>query len=170
MKVIERVRYGSRGQGSLIRYEGVANWYSVYWVNGREVRETTETTDFKAAKRFHKQKLEEVAADHQGGKKFVMPMAARVTVGELLTDLERDYELRGVRSLRQVKAHMAPIREAFGDLRASQVTATGVDRYIEARLGETTRHGATVAPATVNRETQLLGQALRLGHTRGNLS
>src|SRR5262249_46352603 len=53
MKVIERVRYGSRGQGSLIRYEGVANWYSVYWVNGTEVRETTETTDLKAARRFH---------------------------------------------------------------------------------------------------------------------
>src|SRR5262249_17534265 len=68
------------------------------------------------------------------------------------------------------KAHMAPIREAFGDLRASQVTASAVDRYIEARLGETTRHGATVAPATGNRETQLLGQALRLGHTRGDLS
>src|SRR5712691_9596062 len=27
MKVKERVRYGNRGQGSLIRYEGVEHWY-----------------------------------------------------------------------------------------------------------------------------------------------
>ena len=102
MKVIERVRYGSRGQGSLIRYEGVANWYSVYWVNGTEVRETTETTDLKAARRFHKQKLEEVAAERQGGKKFVMPVAARVTLDELLTELVVHLETLGARSMAQV--------------------------------------------------------------------
>jgi hypothetical protein len=52
MKVTERVRYGSRGQGSLIRYEGVANWFSCYCAHGKEVRESTETDDLKAARRF----------------------------------------------------------------------------------------------------------------------
>jgi integrase len=170
MKVTERVRYGSRGQGSLIRYEGVANWFSCYCAHGKEVRESTETDDLKAARRFHRQRLEEVAADRQGGKKFVAPTAARVTVGELLTDLERDYALRGVRSLKQVRAHLAPIRESFGAVRASQVSASAVDRYVETRLATPTRHGTMTAPATVNRETQLLGQALRLGLERGNLN
>ena len=171
MKVIERVRYGIRGQGSLIRYEGVASWYSAYYdVRGKEMRESTETDDFKVARRFHRQRLEEIAADRQGGKKFVPPAAARMTVSELLTELERDYGLRGVRSLPQVRAHLAPIRETFGGVRASEVTASAIDRYVERRLASKTRQGATVAPATVNRETQLLGQALRLGLERGNLS
>ncbi len=97
-------------------------------------------------------------------------MAAQVTVGELLEDLERDYVLRDVRSLPQVKAHFAPIWAAFGHVRASQVTPSMIDRYVEGRLATPTRKGAAVAPATVNRETQLLGQALRIGHERGNLS
>ena len=28
MKIVERVAYGERGQGSLVRYEGVATWFS----------------------------------------------------------------------------------------------------------------------------------------------
>ena len=52
---------------------------------------------------------------------------------------------------------------AFGHWRASEITAAAIDGYVERRLAE----GA--APATVNRETQLLGQALRLGVERGKL-
>src|SRR5207245_4486638 len=54
MKIIERKRYGSRGEGSLVRYDGVENWYSVYCAHGKEIRQTTGTADFKAAKKFHK--------------------------------------------------------------------------------------------------------------------
>jgi hypothetical protein len=51
MKIIERKRYGSRGEGSLVRYDGVENWYSVYCAHGKEIRQTTGTADFKTAKK-----------------------------------------------------------------------------------------------------------------------
>ena len=35
LKVVERVRFGGRGQGSLIRYEGSDVWYSAYCVRGK---------------------------------------------------------------------------------------------------------------------------------------
>ena len=36
MKVVERVKCGERGDGSLVRYEGVATWFSVYCQKGKE--------------------------------------------------------------------------------------------------------------------------------------
>ena len=179
MKVIERVRYGSRGQGSLIRYEGVANWYSCYGVHGKEVRESTEAADLKTARRVHKRLLDQLAVDRERKGRFVTPTEARVTVRELITELEADYRLRGVRSLAQIRAHLglpAPVPDgetpkpprtivaAFGHWRAGDVTAKAIDDYVERRLSE---HAAA---ATVNRETQLLGQALRLGLRRGKLA
>ena len=173
MKIKERLRYGSRGQGCLIRYEGVANWYSVYSAHGKEVRQSTGSADLKVARRFHRQLLDALAADRQGLRPFVPPTEARVTVAELVTALVADYELRGVRSLIQVRAHLGlPAKEgdpartilrAFGSWRAAELTAEAVDTYVERRLSE----GA--AAATVNRETQLLGQTLRLGLRRGKL-
>ena len=163
MKIIERKHYGSRGEGSLVRYDGVENWYSVYCAHGKEIRQTSGTADFKAAKKFHKGVLDALAVDRQGLRRFVPPTDARVTVGELVAALVADYELRGVRSLVQVRAHLgmppkegqAPrtILKAFGTWRVGDLTAEAIDRYALRRTDE----GAK--PATVNRETQLLGHA-----------
>ncbi len=173
MKVKERVTFGSRGQGSLIRYERVANWYSVYWAHGKEVRQSTGTAELKLAKRAHRKRLDALAEERRGGRPFVTPTEARVTTGELVAELVKDYELREARSLPQVRAHLGvpakdierprTILQAFGTWRASELTAGAIDGYVKRRLAE----GA--APATVNRETQLLGQALRLGESRGQL-
>jgi len=55
--------------------------------------------------------------------------------------------------------------EACGlNLYAKKLTAAGVDRYIEAKLAE------DYMPASVNRQTGLLAQALRLAHRRGTLA
>ena len=63
MRIIERKRFGSRGQGTLVRYKGVDNWYSCYSSHGKEVRQSTGTADFKAAKKFHRGVLDALAAD-----------------------------------------------------------------------------------------------------------
>ena len=54
MKIIERIRYGSRGQGSLIRYKDSSRWVSCYYHDGVEHRESTETSDLKKARAWHK--------------------------------------------------------------------------------------------------------------------
>jgi integrase len=164
MRIIERVAYGERGQGSLVRYEGVATWFSVYCQHGVERRRTTGETDFKAARRAHRRFLDALAAERQGHTPLPALMAARVTVGELLDALEADFRLRGVKWWAQAKYHAAAIREWFDDAKASKLTSADVDRYIESRLGE--GH----APASVNRQTGLLAQALRLAHQRGTLT
>ena len=164
MKIVERVRFGSRGQGTLVRFAGSVNWFSCYCVRGEEHRESTGTPHLKVARRFHRQKLDEIAADRQGLKKFLAPAAQRVRIVELLDDLAADYRLRKVKSWAQFRSHLKPIREHFGNWRSVDITAEAVDAYIEDRLE------AEKAPSTLNRETQLLGQAMRLALERHRIT
>jgi hypothetical protein len=68
MKIIERVPYGDRGEGALVHYEGVATRYSVYHQRGVEHRRTTGKTDLKAARKKHREFLDKLGAERQGGK------------------------------------------------------------------------------------------------------
>jgi integrase len=156
MRVIQRVKYGVRGQGSLIKRESSANWLFAYCVRGREHEDSTGSPDIKQARRFAKDKLEKIGADNQGGRKFQPAIAHRVRVSELLDDLVADYRLRKVKSLDQIESHLNPIRKHFGSWRAANVATEAVDAYIEDCLD------ADVAVATVNRRMQILGQAFRL--------
>jgi integrase len=164
MKALERVRMGGRGQGTLAKFEGSPNWVSCYYVRGTEHRESTGTPDLKLARRVHKQKLDEVAADRQGLKPYLAPAARRTRVDELLDDLEADARLRQIRSWASFQSHVKPVRAHFGGWCAPDVTAAAVDAYIEDRLED------DCAPATINRGTQLLGQAFRLALGRGKVT
>ena len=163
-KLIERVKFGSHGQGSLAKYDDGPNWYSLYCVRGKEHRQSTGTADIKLARRIHRQRLDEIVLDRQGVRKYISPVTQRVTVAELLDDYVEDIRLREVKSLEKMLAHMKPIRTYFGPMRAAEVTAAIVDRYIAARVA------ATKSNATVNRGTTILATAFKLGQRRGKLT
>jgi hypothetical protein len=110
---------------------------------------------FKKAKRFAKDRREKIGAHRQGLKKYQPASQQKVTVGELLDALEADYRIRGRKSMPQTLSHLKPVRERFDALRAADVTGRLVDRYIDERLA------AGDPNATINRRTQLLGQAYR---------
>lgn len=165
MKIVERERYGqNRGDGTLFRYEGVATWYSSYYQRGIERRRSTKQTDLKAAKAVHRGFLRALAAEREGGKALPAPMAARMTVADLLDELEADFRLRGVKWWAQAKYHAQVVRDELGTVRAGKLEAADVDRYIEARRREDYRD------ASINRQTGLLRQALRLARERGTLT
>jgi integrase len=163
--LIERVRFG-HGRGSLARYSDSPNWIAVYSAHGREHRESTHTPDLKVAKRFHKQKLDELAADRQGLKRYLPPLALRVTVNGLLDDYAADVKLRGLKSEASLLYHMKNVRATFGPMRAADVAADAnlVDRFIAVRLK------AGAANATVNRQTTILGAAFKLAKLRGKVT
>lgn len=77
--------------------------------------------------------------------------------------LVADYEL-SKKMTPQVRSHMKPVRVVFGDRKAVAVTAEMVDAFIQTQLAE----GYT--NASVNRRTQLLGQAFRLAIERNHLT
>jgi integrase len=157
------VRYGGRGEGSLIRMPDSPNWYSRIYARGKEHVKSTGTPDLKLARRKHKALLDELAADRMGLRKFIPPVAQRIRLGELFDDLEKDRQLRGVKSARQMKVHLNHIRAHFADWRASTLTSSDVDVYAEQRLS------AGAAPGTINRELEQLAGALRLAQERGKI-
>src|SRR5215475_1982805 len=122
MKITERHKMGGRGAGSLLKQEGSANWFFRYYARGVEHIESAGTPDLKASKRFAKARLDEISADRQGLKSYLSPNAKRITVGELLDDLESDYRLRGVKSLPQCLSHGKHVRQAFERWRAVEIT------------------------------------------------
>jgi integrase len=151
-----------RGSGRIFQRSGSACWWIAYCHRGTERRESSGSEDPKQAEKLLRYRLKEVAADQLGARPFVGPAAERLRVGDLLDALEAHHKLQGTFSP-QLAAHLKPIREAFGDRRALAVTADAVDTYIEAQL-------RAKAPATVNRETQLLHQAFTLAVARGRLA
>jgi len=160
-KQVECVKIGKHGDGSLRRFDDSPNWISCYSHHGKQHRESTGTADIKAAKRWHKKKLDELSADRTGLRKFIAPMAQQVTVGNLLDDYTGDIRLREAKSVDKMLAHMKPIRAHFGNMRAVDLTADAVDKYIAERLKAGKSH------ATVNRGTMILATAFKLAHRRG---
>jgi len=155
-----RVTFKGGLAGRLFKVNGSDRWYLAYWHAGREYRQTTGTADFGAAKAKLGAKLVELASVRRGREPFVAPDTKRITVDDLVQALEADFALRGVKALPSAKAHLRAVREAFGRWRAVELTPDAVDQQVERWLA------ADVARATVNRRTQLLGQAFRLGHAR----
>jgi integrase len=144
-----------------------SRWYIAYCApkDGRtaEIREVAGDSREDAEKLLVK-RMREVANHRDGLRKFEGPKVERVTVDALLDDVEEDYDLQGLRSLRTAKCHMARLREALGGRRAASVTTAVVQRYILGRRSE----GA--APATVDRETELLRKAFNLGARAGRVA
>ena len=133
MRVIERVTVGKRGDGMLIRVEGQVNWFSVICVRGTQHENSTGTPDLKLAKRVHRQKLDELAADRQGLKQFATPQHRQLQFGSLLDDLVSDYRVRRVKSLASVLSHLKPLRDHFGDWRAVSINFRAIEAYITKR-------------------------------------
>jgi integrase len=152
------------GNGRIFRRPRSPYWWISYYLRGEEYRESSHSTDNKEAGRFLKHRLREVGADRLGCKSFVGPSGERVRVAQLLEALEADYRLREVKAWPQFLSHLRPIRQAFGNRRALEISEEMIDRYIS------DRRAAGKAVATVNRETGLLAQAFGLARRRKLLS
>ena len=158
---------GQRGrrEKGLYKQDGSKFWWYAISHRGRLIRHSTGETDVKKARAVLKAKRDELAAARGGYTTISGPGARRVSVADRLAALLRDYQLRGVRSLPQVRAHLGfppkpdgkprTILEAFGRERIVDLSEDAIDEYIRQRLA------AGARPATINRETQLLGQAIR---------
>jgi integrase len=158
-----------RGQGRIFQRNGSSALWCAYYLRGKEFRESTGTADQDKAEKFLKRRLREVGADVIGAKQFVGPQSDRINVSCgviaeeqrkpececLCCALERDFRLRGKTSAQNL-SNLKRVRVDFALRRAVSLTADQVDRYIERRLAEGS------APASINRVTQLLGQAFNL--------
>lgn len=164
----------TRGQGRVFEREGSSFLWIAYYAHGKEQREVARNvrTGEKIAvsgrgrdeaKRFLKRRLGAVAAERHGGRPFVGPEQERVTINDLLDGLEADYKLRDKWSVK-VASNVKPVRAHFGTRRAVDVTSSAISAYIEGLKQQ------GFSNATVNRRTQLLSQAFKVGIRNKQLS
>jgi len=136
-------------------------WHIAYWgptPEGiwTEIRESARTTDEGKARRILQHRLREIENHRAGLQRFSSPQRERATCGELFDALEANYALRELKSRRSAKYHIAHLRKFFGGYRATAVTPTLIQRYVELRK----KVGA--AAATIDRETEKLARAFAL--------
>jgi integrase len=146
---------GKRGDGHLYRRPHSKYWWMKVPNNGRVIRESTHETDIKKAQQKLDAKLDEVGAARGGFTTLIGPEHKTVTVQALINALMADFELRKVRSLKSITSYLKTIESTFGHWKAVDLTKDAIDHYIADRV----KKGH--APASINRSTQVLGQAIR---------
>jgi integrase len=141
------------GTGSYFKKPKSRFWWIAYHRNGKLFRQSTHTTDERAARRFLQRRLAEAASED-----FIAPQTARVKVEELAVDFLRDYKIAERKSIDDAHArwrlHLQPF---FGHLRAVSVSSDLIVRYIMERQEQGAKN------ATINRELAALKRMFNLG-------
>ena len=129
----------------------------IYWIafycKGKEYRTSAKTIKKREAEHLLAFYLGQVA---RGEFKGFMQRGASLSIAEVLDDFEEDCQERGLAGYDRIRSHLNAVRAYFKTIVAEAVTELHIARYKKHRLAQGRKH------ATINREIQYLGQALRL--------
>jgi integrase len=130
-----------------------------YRVDGKEYRESTESTNPKVAEKLLARRQAEL-----GLGAFTAPNVKRTSFEDVVAMLTDDYVVNGRKSLRTLKTLLKRLRITFGGARVATITADRLTAYVRERLTD----GA--AGSTVRNEMNALRRALRLAHRAGTVA
>ena len=125
-------------------------WWIGYFRNGHEIRESTETDNETAARKFLQRRLEE-----RNKPTFVGPSEKKLTLDDLEAAIKADYVRHNRRSLETVQYCLKPVREYFEYDTLLEIGA-GIEEYQDHRLKQ------GMARATINRECAYLRRGFKL--------
>jgi integrase len=145
-----------RGGGSYFK-RGAVYWVK-YYRNGRPFRESTGSTEERAAKDLLNKRMGAIANGQP-----IAPKADRIRLDDLLDDLMTEYRVNGRASVGRLEEMVAHLKAFFGGVRASAVDTAQVRQYIAAR------QEAGAANSTANRELASLKRAYSLAVQAGKL-
>ncbi len=133
-------------------------WWIKYYVNGKAVRESTETDSETKARRVLKEREGRVA-----GGQPLLPRVDRIRYEEAAADLRRHYTVTGERNLEEAEYRLAHLDAFFAHRRLASIGPADATTYAERRQAEKASNG------TVNRELAVLGRMLRLAYDNNKL-
>lgn len=150
-----------RGNGSIFRRPGCETYTIQYYAcNGKRVRESTGSGDYRAAQQILRERLTAIGR----GEPIEPHRRRQVPVSELYEGLTRHYRINGRKSLDAVERRWKHLKKFFADMAARNITHKILGDYIDKRFEE------KAAPATINRELAALKTMLRLGSRDHNLT
>lgn len=133
-------------------------WWARYRLNGRDMRESTDTTNLEQARKFLHKRLGSVAKGET-----VNPKADRVTFATMADALRRDYRMND-KHLVTLEARLKHLLPAFGERRMARLLMADVERYKDERQQSGASNGS------LNRELEVLARAFALGRDQGVLT
>src|SRR5262245_43560717 len=145
-----------RGDGSEYLYES-PTWEISYYHNGQELRESSHSTEEKAAIQLLKKRVQDL------GRGVIGTREDRVTFEQLAEDLKNEYKVNARRSLRSVELSIRHLSTFFAGDRAVHITTDRIRAYIAERQEE------EAANASINRELSALKLAFSLAQQAGKL-
>ncbi len=128
-------------------------WWVKYYRGGRGIQESTRTGKRKEAERFLKIREGSVATGHP-----VLPRVDRIRYEEAVENLRKYYQMSGRRRPRETETRLAHLNGFFRHHRLAAIDVALITRYI------VVRQEAGAAPATINRELDILRRMLRLDY------
>jgi integrase len=154
-----------RGDGRIFKRWN--RWWISYYApkEGRsvEIREPAGKTEAEAVRLLQRRRTE-LAAHQEGFTRFRGPAEERVFVRDLLSLVEKDYEVREIKSLPQLRSRLLHLKPYFFRDKAVGSLTLRILGYVQHRRDE----GA--APATINRELEILQRGFALGVESGLIS
>ena len=133
-------------------------WWVKYYVNGRPVRESTDTEKEGEARRFLKAREGRVATGQP-----ILPRADRVRYEEIAQDLRQHYQATGTRGLDEAESRLRHLDAFFRSRRVAGIGPAEISAYVVKRQGEGAANG------TINRELGVLNRMLRLAYESGKV-
>lgn len=131
-------------------------WNIAYYLRGKEHRESLKTDDEqKARDKANRIKNRIEAGKDDSSITYMLPTQRSVKVSKLLDNLAEQFKVNGQLSA-QNASQIKRVKRDFAGWKALELKSSDITEYINRRLDE----GA--AKATINRTTQILGQAYRL--------
>jgi hypothetical protein len=115
-------------------------WWIHYQKDGKQVRESSGSRIRQDAVNLLKDRL-------------AHPAQKDILVKDILDMLIQDYKDRGKKSVYKTISHLKPVYQHLGNKRVVDITEDEIEKYQRLRK-------KTHSNGTINRETQLLGQAL----------
>jgi len=145
-----------KGFGTLSRRRRV--WWIRYSYLGKRREESSSSDNQRKAEQLLRRRIQECG---KGGR--IDPTAEhRVRMEELFKALEKDYENNQRRSM--LSYRLIPLREAFGHMKALDVSAARIAQYVNDRLA------AKMARASVDRDLAALKRSISLAVEQERLS
>lgn len=136
------------GSGSV--YKRGKTWWMTYYVNGKQVWESTGRKDRTEARKALQAKL------GQRAEGTLVVGAGKVTFEGLLDLVEREYQENNRKTVKQVRQHRKHLAKCFAGKRASEITVADILAFRARRQTE------CAANAEVNRETSTLRRGFNL--------
>jgi len=130
--------------------EGETYWIK-YYRNGKPYRESTHSSKITKADKLLKKREGEIAEGKLPGIYF-----DKVTFDELAEDFLTDYRINGRDTINKAERSVKYLKEAFGGMRATDITTAKVKAYIDDRMNK------GLSNASINRELAALKRMFHL--------